>query len=98
MYRLPLIIIRLTSCSPSVSYTTFHLLCLQVADIEEVVQQNPGASPEEFASVLWRTQTKWPRPGQLLVEVNGETDSKGIWVPKHLVSIKYTRPRLKLTL
>ncbi|KIP03497.1 hypothetical protein PHLGIDRAFT_20230 [Phlebiopsis gigantea 11061_1 CR5-6] len=62
----------------------FRLLCLHTADVEKAAVKNPTATPEEFASAMWNVQTKWPRRGQLLLEVNGETDTPGSWIPKQL--------------
>jgi hypothetical protein len=65
----------------------FRLLCLQVEDVEDAVQRHQSASAEEFASALWSLRTRWPPRGQLIVEINSQTNSRGGWFPKQLVCL-----------
>ena len=77
--------LALTACSPSAPHVMFRLLCLHTADVEKAAAANPTAAAEDFASAMWGVRTKWPRRGQLLLEINGESDSRGSWIPKQLV-------------
>ena len=84
-YVLPGHILRaLTSRSPSASYT-FRLLCLHVSEVQGAVENGQSASPEEFATALWQMKTRWPPRGQLIVEMNNESDARGSWLPRQLV-------------